>query len=123
MAEGVKVEGVDKVKEALDNIIKTVVTSVYDATVSMMDEVEMESQAQVPHDTGTLQNSARREEKLNTFTVKQILSYNTPYAKKWEYKSANFQKGRKSRYLRDPLEVAHGKLPVKVANALNKKLI
>lgn len=59
------------------------------------------SVAQVPHDTGTLQRSNRIK---RIGLMKFEVSYNTPYARRWEFETppGGFKKGRKSRYLSDP---------------------
>ena len=69
------------------------------------------SDQQVPHDEGVLQGSktikANPRDKLDV-----AISYGggsgtghprVPYAVKWHETPANFQKGRKSNYLRDPV--------------------
>ena len=69
------------------------------------------SDQQVPHDEGVLQGSkivkANPADKLEV-----AISYGggsgtghprVPYALKWHENDANFQKGRKSNYLRDPV--------------------
>lgn len=59
------------------------------------------SQEQVPHDKGTLQDSGNVEEVLGDVLV----GYHTPYAARLhEHPEYNFQKGRKGKYLTDPLE-------------------
>lgn len=67
------------------------------------------SKAQVPHDTGNLQNSnLLKRIKLCHFEVSYNESGIAPYARRWEFESppggGGFKKGRKSHYLSDPAE-------------------
>lgn len=65
------------------------------------DELLRLSNKEVPHDEATLQNSGVSETKKGETTV----SYNTPYAAKLhEHPEYDFQKGRKGKYLEDPLK-------------------
>lgn len=60
------------------------------------------TQFEVPHDEGTLQNSGTVEV-LNNGDV--VLGYHTPYAARLhEHPEYRFQKGRKGKYISDPLE-------------------
>lgn len=57
-----------------------------------------ESRKQVPIDFGTLSRSGIVDSKGLQATV----SYDTPYAARWHENDANFQHGRKKKYLEDP---------------------
>ena len=57
-----------------------------------------ESRKQVPLDTGALSRSGAVDSEGLTATV----SYDTPYAVRWHETNANFQHGRKMKYLEDP---------------------
>lgn len=57
-----------------------------------------ESRKQVPLDTGALQRSGMVTMDGLTATI----SYDTPYAVRWHEEQANFQHGRKNKYLEDP---------------------
>lgn len=58
------------------------------------------TQFEVPHDEGTLQNSGTVEPLKGGF----VLGYHTPYAARLhEHPEYNFQKGRKGKYIEDPL--------------------
>lgn len=58
------------------------------------------SQLEVPHDVGTLQNSGNVE----TSGRDVIVGYHEPYAARLhEHPEYRFQKGRKGKYLEDPL--------------------
>ncbi len=70
------------------------------------------SDSQVPHDTGELSQS-RFIDRDPDNELKTWIGYggggNTglalvPYARKWHETPANFQKGRKSQFLRDPVK-------------------
>lgn len=59
------------------------------------------SQMEVPHDEGTLQNSGTVETLGNGDVV---MGYHTPYAARLhEHPEYHFQKGRKGKYISDPL--------------------
>ena len=57
-----------------------------------------ESREQVPLDTGALSRSGTVDSEGLSATV----SYDTPYAVRWHENDANFQHGRKKKYLEDP---------------------
>lgn len=57
-----------------------------------------ESRKQVPIDTGALSRSGTVDSEGLAATV----SYDTPYAVRWHEHNANFQRGRKMKYLEDP---------------------
>lgn len=66
------------------------------------DEVLRLSQREVPHDVGSLQNSGHTE-----YFAKndRIVGYNKVYAARLhEHPEYNFQKGRKGKYLEDPIK-------------------
>lgn len=63
-------------------------------------EIMRLSQIEVPHDKGTLQNSGLVEEVDGNVVV----GYHTPYAARLhEHPEYRFQKGRKGKYLEDPI--------------------
>lgn len=65
------------------------------------DEVLRLSQFEVPHDTGALQNSGHVEDHPN----EHIVGYNKVYAARLhENPQYSFQKGRKGKYLEDPVK-------------------
>lgn len=85
------------------------------ALVRAMEAVGGISDQQVPHDEGTLQNSKEIQvdpnDKLTVwigYGYEQGSTNPIPYAVKWHEVPANFQKGRKHNYLRDPIK-SHGK--------------
>jgi hypothetical protein len=89
------------------------------------------SDQQVPHDEGTLQESKTiLVDPQNSLHVQ--IGYGgggnsgfprVPYAQKWHEVDANFQKGRKKNYLRDPVK-SHGKKFVKkeIEKAMDRAL-
>ena len=82
-----------------------------DGVMNATEAIGAISDQQVPHDEGTLQGS--KSIKANPRKRMQVaISYGggagtgfprVPYAVKWHENDANFQKGRKSNYLRDPV--------------------
>lgn len=65
------------------------------------DEILRLSQFEVPHDTGLLQNSGHTESDGDG----QIVGYNKVYAARLhENPQYRFQKGRKGKYLEDPIK-------------------
>jgi hypothetical protein len=66
------------------------------------DEVLRLSQFEVPHDTGALQNSGHVESSGN---MEALVGYNKVYAARLhENPQFRFQKGRKGKYLEDPIK-------------------
>jgi hypothetical protein len=58
-----------------------------------------ESKKQVPHDTGALERSGM----VDSAGLEATVSYDTPYAVICHERSANYQRGRKKKYLEDPV--------------------
>lgn len=58
-----------------------------------------ESRKQVPLDSGALSRSGKVSPPEGLTTT---VSYDTPYAVRWHETNANFQHGRKMKYLEDP---------------------
>lgn len=69
--------------------------AVYEAANALL----REANTQVPIDTGALQRSGT----VSQDGLKANVSYDTPYAARWHEQDANFQRGRKKKYLEDPL--------------------
>lgn len=65
-----------------------------------LDVLARHSKEQVPLDQGTLKNSCAVD--VND-DLQGTVSYDTPYAVRWHETNANFQRGRKMKYLEDPL--------------------
>ncbi len=65
------------------------------------DELLRLSQKEVPHDEGTLANTGVSEREGD----EQVVGYNTPYAARLhENPGYTFQKGRKGKYLEQPMK-------------------
>lgn len=74
--------------------------SSHNALEMVADEVLRLSQQQVPHDTGSLQNSGTVQPSGRDF----IVGYHKVYAARLhEHPEYRFQKGRKGKYLEDPI--------------------
>lgn len=57
-----------------------------------------EARKQVPYDTGALSRSGM----VDSEGLQATVSFDTPYAVRWHENNANFQHGRKMKYLEDP---------------------
>lgn len=57
-----------------------------------------EARKQVPIDTGALSRSGM----VDSDGLQATVSFDTPYAVRWHEQAANFQRGRKNKYLEDP---------------------
>lgn len=87
--------GVERLKQANQNFVKK-------AILTVANEILRLSQYEVPHDKGLLQNSGRVQP-LNW--EKAEVGYNKVYAARLhEHPEYNFQKGRKGKYLEDPIK-------------------
>lgn len=60
-----------------------------------------ESRKEVPHDFGSLEGTGAVSDDFPNLSVN--VSYDKPYAVRWHEEDANFQRGRKKKYLEDPL--------------------
>lgn len=58
-----------------------------------------EARKQVPLETGALSRSGT----VSSEGLSASVSFSTPYAVRWHEESANFQRGRKNKYLEDPV--------------------
>ncbi len=89
------------------------------AAEQIADEIMRLSQKDVPHDEGTLQNSGAVERDGDDW----IVGYFTPYAARLhEHPEYNFQKGRKGKYLEDPILKNTEKLGLTYIKALEEGL-
>ena len=87
-------KGADKALSLIDDVARK-------GTSKVAEEILRLSQFEVPHDTGLLQNSGHVEADGNG----QIVGYNKVYAARLhENPQYNFQKGRKGKYLEDPIK-------------------
>jgi hypothetical protein len=100
-----------------------------DALINTANAVKAESNQQVPHDEGTLQQTITVMVNPSDKTDVKI-GYGgggmsgfpiVPYAVKWHENPANFQKGRKHNYLRDPMnQIAPKELKKNLKEAIAK---
>lgn len=107
-AKGFEVKGgaeiLAKLKNACEEIKENAEKGINDAA----HVVEEESMDEAPHDVGILMLSERTE-KPEQFV--RTFSYNTPYAARLhEHPEYKFQKGKKGKYLEDPLKRISAKL-------------
>lgn len=80
----------------------TIEDRAHEAVNNIADEILRLSQFEVPHDTGRLQNSGHVEQRGQ---LSAIVGYNTVYAARLhEHPEYRFQKGRKGKYLEDPIK-------------------
>ena len=91
------------------NLAKQVMTEANEAAISItLEQVGEQADAQVPLDEGTLKNSKFIQVEGNQGMISYgggagTESPKIPYAIRWHEEDANFQRGRKNRYLADPL--------------------
>lgn len=77
------------------------------------------SQREVPHDKGDLQNSGTVEQEGQEV----IVGYHRPYAARLhEHPEYHFQKGRKGKYLEDPIRQNAQELGIVAVNIMRKEL-
>lgn len=85
--------------KAMDIVNRNGAKAVRDCANFLLDE----SKKQVPHDTGTLERSGM----VDSAGLEATVSYGTPgaaaYAVICHERSANYQRGRKKKYLEDPV--------------------
>lgn len=99
----------------IDKIHKSIPKALEDTA----NEVLRLTQFEVPHDEGTLQNSGVVEE-INSDIV---LGYHTPYAARLhEHPEYHFQKGRKGKYIEDPINRNKTALNIKFGRSLQTRL-
>lgn len=89
--------------EVIDEIAKKVDRISMKALAEMGDTLLNLSSKEVPHDTGALQATGVVD--LNESKQTVTVGYHTPYAARLhEHPKYKFQKGRKGKYLEDPLK-------------------
>lgn len=100
MATNINIDTSD-LKRGINDLIKQVGSYSIKGLGAIADEVLRLSQFEVPHDTGMLQNSGHVEQDRDGF----IVGYNKVYAARLhEHPEYRFQKGRKGKYLEDPIK-------------------
>lgn len=89
--------------DMIDNLAKKVDKISMKALAEMGDTLLNLSSKEVPHDTGALQATGVVDPNESKQTV--TVGYHTPYAARLhEHPEYRFQKGRKGKYLEDPLK-------------------
>ena len=79
------------------------------------------SQEEVPHDTGMLQTSGAVDDGFDK--NERIVGYHEPYAARLhEHPEYRFQKGRKGKYLEDPIKNNEKALGIKFARKFERGL-
>lgn len=107
--DGANNKGIGGVKQAVD-----------DAAGNLLSE----SVKEVPHDIGTLQGTGNAgEAELKGDEISAEVGYNTPYAARLhEHPEYHFQKGRKGKYLEDPLKRMGPAYKKDIEDSLNNAL-
>lgn len=104
-----------KVKAALKGMDKRE----RDSNIEVAEEVLRLSQLEVPHDEGTLAGTGTV---TDNYEGDVAVGYNTPYAARLhEHPEYNFQKGRKGKYLTDPINRNFKKLKAMFTQQFGKK--
>ena len=106
----------DKTEQVADDI-KDIVS---EAVGKAGDELLRLSSLEVPHDTGALQASGN----VSKDELEATVSYDTPYAVRLhEHPEYRFQKGRKGKYLEDPLKNNINRFNQVIADSVKSQLI
>lgn len=93
---------ITSLKKGLVEIDARIKIAQWKSILDVANEVLRLSQFEVPHDTGRLQNSGHIEPQ---YMQKAIVGYNTVYAARLhENPQYRFKKGRKGKYLEDPIK-------------------
>lgn len=88
-------------QKGMADLLGKVPENIKGAVHDVASEVLRLSQQEVPHDIGTLQNSGSVEDE----DEQSIVGYHTPYAARLhEHPEYRFNKGRKGKYLEDPIK-------------------
>jgi len=96
-------EGGDALKLNLEKAAELFLSEANHGLLNAGNAVMRVSKQQCPHDTGALMKTGIAEPNIGDNEV--VLSYDTPYAVKMhEHTEYRFQKGRKAKYLEDPLK-------------------
>lgn len=100
-------------------------TSIQKSLFEIGGELLRLSRKEVPHDTGMLQSTGTVQKVRNFFGgVSGVeVGYHTVYASRLhEHPEYRFQKGRKGKYLEDPLKANTSKFMEKLASDIKKEL-
>lgn len=89
------------------------------SALAIGNEIMRLSQQEVPHDVGTLQNSGDVEQDGDNV----IVGYHTPYAARLhEHPEYRFKKGRKGKFLEDPINRNAAILGISFAKSFEEDL-
>lgn len=103
----------------LTQLAKTIQAGSAAAALAIGFEILRLSELEVPHDKGTLQNSGTVQE----IDGNVVIGYHTPYAARLhEHPEYRFQKGRKGKYLVDPVIKNANVLGVKFGQGLDREV-
>lgn len=98
----VKIDATDFLNKS-SKFVSLVTSKTHTAVNAVADEILRLSQFQVPHDTGQLQNTGHVEQ--GRTEMQAIVGYNKVYAARLhEHPEYRFGKGRKGKYLEDPIK-------------------
>lgn len=104
----------------LENLPRALDRGAQKGTLDAAFEAMRLSQLEVPHDEGTLQNSGTVEAMPNGDIV---LGYHTPYAARLhEHPEYRFQRGRKGKYISDPINRNAAILNIKVQKGFGESV-
>lgn len=104
----------------LKKLVKGVAPAAAYSNMDIALELLRLTQLEVPHDEGTLQDSGTVDQLPGSEDV--VLGYNTLYATRMhEHPEYRFQKGRKGKYIEDPIMRNLGVFGLKYAGAFKGK--
>lgn len=104
----------------LKNLEKAFQRSIPKRALDIGFEIMRLSQKEVPHDIGTLQNSGTVE----VIDGDVVVGYHTQYAARLhEHPEYRFQKGRKGKYLEDPIKNNDKALGIKFAKGVQRDVM
>jgi len=92
------------------------------ALIQGAEEVLRRSSREVPLDTGNLKDSGAISVPINSKGKAVEISYNTPYAVEVHETQKNYKRGRKMKYLHDPLREFVPRFIPFLRNKINKIL-
>ena len=102
MAKHIEIDDSDFQRKSNDLVRKIFPDKVSLAIHTVASEILRLSQYEVPHDAGELQNSGSISDEKD----ESIVGYNKVYAARLhEHPEYQFQKGRKGKYLEDPIKM------------------
>lgn len=110
---------ISELTAGITQIQNKIASSKMHSILSIGFEIMRLSSMEVPHDKGSLQNSATVQEIDDTV----VIGYHEPYAARLhEHPEYHFQKGRKGKYLSDPISNNSSILGLQLNNDFGKQL-